>query len=121
MLFGGGVLLVVELCLVVYCVLDIIPTPDDRVRRLPKLVWLVLVLLFPLVGGTAWLLAGRPQASASRSGGRGVRPARGRSRPARAVAPDDDEAFLRDLRERAEQQRRAAEEQRRAREAGPDA
>jgi len=33
---------------------------------------------------------------------------------ASSAAPDDDEAFLRGLRERAEQQRRTAEQQRRA-------
>ena len=122
MLYGGGVLLVVELCLVVYCALSIITTPDEQVRNLPRLLWLVLVLLFPIVGGIAWLVAGRPQAppqSLPYKGNRGVPPEYDRPGRARASSPDDDEAFLRSLRERAEQQRRAAEEQRRAREADP--
>ena len=123
MLYGGGALFVVELCLVVYCVLDIIPRPDDQVRHLPKLLWLVLVLLFPIVGGVAWLVAGRPQApprSVPYKGNRGIPPEYDRPGRATALSPDDDEAFLRSLRERAEQQRRAAEEQRRAREAEPE-
>lgn len=61
MLYGGGVLVALELCLVVYCVLNVITTPEDEVRNLPKLLWLLLVLLFPIVGGIAWLVAGRPQ------------------------------------------------------------
>lgn len=124
MLYGGGLLVVGQLCLVVYCVLSILTTPDSDVRNLPKLAWLVLVLLFPIVGGIAWLVAGRPQGPlTSRSGGSA--PARRipleYDRPGRAAAlsPEDDEAFLRRLRERAEQQRRAAEEQRRAREQDP--
>ena len=121
MLQAGGALFVVELCLVVYCVLNIITTPDADVRNLPKLLWLVLVLFFPIVGGVAWLVAGRPQGPARSlpyKGNRGVPPEYDRPGRATAYSPDDDEAFLRSLRERAEQQRRAAEEQRRRRETG---
>ena len=125
MLYGGGALLVVELCLVVYCVLNIITTPESEVRNLPKMVWLVLALLFPIVGGIAWLVAGRPQGPARSlpyKGNAGRIPAE-YDRPGRATAysPDDDEAFLRSLRERAEEQRRKAEQERKAREADPDA
>jgi hypothetical protein len=110
----AGVL--VELVLLVYCVLNIITTPESEVRNLPKLVWLVLVLFLPLVGGIAWLVAGRPQGPA-RAGGLPYKGNTGRfpeyERPGRAAAqnPEDDEAFLRGLRERAEDQRRRASEQ----------
>ncbi len=43
--------------------LNVITTPDAEVRNLPKVLWLLLVLLFPVVGAVAWLVAGRPQAS----------------------------------------------------------
>jgi hypothetical protein len=115
----GGVLL--EIILLVYCVLNVITTPEDQVRNLPKLLWLALVILLPLVGGIAWLVAGRPVGGTRRGG----LPYKGNTgsfpeyeRPGRAVPqnPDDDEAFLRNLRERAEEQRkRAAEQARRLR------
>lgn len=113
-----GVLFLANLVMAVYCVLDVIRTPSEQVRNLPKVAWLVLCLLFPLVGGIAWLKVGRPVRPASQpsSGGRG--PARGLSspfeRPGRSVAsnPDDDEAFLRQLRQRAEEQRRRARDPR---------
>jgi hypothetical protein len=114
-LYGGGVLVLVEIALLVYCVLNVITTPDDQVRNLPKLLWLLLVVVVPLVGGIAWLVAGRPQGP-SRSlppKGQGRPSAPGRPARATASAPDDDEDFLRGLRERAEQQRRRAAEQRR--------
>ena len=117
MLYGGGALFVVELCLVVYCTLNVITTPEGQVRNLPKLLWLLIVLLFPIVGGIAWLVAGRPQGPARSlpyKGNDGIPPEHDRPRRAAAAAPDDDEAFLRGLRERAEQQRRDAEAQRRA-------
>jgi hypothetical protein len=119
-LYGGGVLALVEVVLLVYCVLNVITTPEAEVRNLPKLLWLLLVVVLPLVGGIAWLVAGRPQGrgrglpAGPARGGRAEHPAHGRQRRAPAVPPDDDEAFLRGLRERAEQQRREAERQRRS-------
>ena len=109
----GGAGVVFELALLVYCVLNVITTPEAEVRNLPKLVWLLLVLILPLVGGIAWLVAGRP-VGPQRPGGLPYKGNTGRfpeyDRPGRAVAqnPDDDEAFLRQLRERAEEQRRKA-------------
>ncbi len=107
MLYADGVLALLELCLLVYAAIDVITTPETAVRNLPKLVWL-LVILVPWAGPIAWLVAGRPA--------RGARPEPTRSgsvppeydRPGRAQAsnPDDDEAFLRGLRDRAEEQRR---------------
>jgi hypothetical protein len=109
----------VTLCLFVYCLIDVIQTPDDSVRNLPKMTWLLLVFFLPLVGSVAWLAAGRPE--------KRPRPAAGPAsrfpeydRPGRATAsnPDDDEDFLRRVRERAEEQRRRAEEQQRKDEGG---
>ncbi len=117
MLYGGGVLALIEIVLLVYCVLNIITTPDTEVRNLPKLLWLVLVVVLPLIGGIAWLIAGRPQGPARSmpyKGNVGVPPEYDRPGRATAYRPDDDEAFLRRLRERAEQQRRTAEQQRKA-------
>ena len=114
-LLGEGLFLV-ELVLLVYCLLDVIRTPEADCRNLPKVAWIGLVVVLPLAGGVAWLAAGRPA-----SGPRPVRDPRvppEYDRPGRATAfsPDDDAAFLASLRERAEEQRRkAAEEARRLR------
>lgn len=125
MLYGGGALFVAELCLVVYCVLNVITTPEAEVRNLPKILWLVLVLLFPIIGGVAWLVAGRPQGPARSLPYKGnagqIPPAYDRPGRAKASSPEDDEAFLRGLEQRAQEQRKKAEQERRAREAGPDA
>ena len=119
MLYGGEALFAIELCLVVYCVLNIVTTPDGEVRNLPKLLWLVLVLFFPIVGGIAWLVAGRPQGPARSlpyKGNLGVPAEYDRPGRAEAASPDDDAAFLRSLKERADAQRAKAELERRARE-----
>lgn len=112
MLFGPLVLV-----LWVFCVVDVIMSKDDEVRHLPKIGWLILVLLFPLVGSVAWLVAGRPRRSSARSRFEREAPSFPEyDRPGRAagISSESDEEFLRRCRERAEEQRRRhAEEQRR--------
>lgn len=112
MLYGYGVLFILEMLLLVYCVLSIVTTPENECRNLPKLLWLLLVVLLPLAGGIAWLVAGRPVVGGNRppQTSYGAAPPQAdpyRPRPT-ATAPDDDEAFLRGLRERADEQRRKA-------------
>lgn len=85
----------VPIVLAVYALVDLVQTPDEDVQGLPKLVWVVLIVLAWVVGPVAWLLAGRK--------GRGVSgklpPAGGTpgGRPRRVIAPDDDPDFLRGL------------------------
>ena len=111
MIFADGTLALVMLALWIFCIIDVITTPEPDVRNLPKMAWLFLVIILPDIGSIAWLVAGRNW---------GARTATYRSatvagtaypeydRPGRAVPanPDDDEAFLKQVRERAEAQRR---------------
>lgn len=118
-------LAVVSFALWVYCLVEVISTPEPRVRNLPKVAWVLIVLLFPLVGSIAWLVAGRPEAGgAARSRHERAVPAFPEyDRPGRAAAtdPGKDEEFLRQVRARAEEQRRRYEEQRRREQQEPDA
>ena len=119
MRFGLAFGLVV-LALCVFCLIDVIGRKDDEIRNLPKVWWILLVLLFPFAGSIAWLVAGRPRSAPAR------RPPHERAspefpeydRPGRAAAadPEADAEFLRKLRERAEEQRRAHREDQRRRE-----
>lgn len=100
-----------------YCVLDVVLSDPSTVRNLPKLAWLVLIVLLPLIGGIAWLVAGRPETAGAAPGSRvaggrapGHRPPPGRRpapgarpqtggprRPPAPRGPDDDPEFLRRL------------------------
>lgn len=91
----------VSLVLLVYCALDVASTPAGSVRALPRALWFVLVLVVPLLGPIAWLTAGRPRRDAAR-----------RLAVPEPGAPDDDEAFLRELRRRADEHRRRARDPR---------
>ena len=102
------------LVLWIFCVVDVITSRDDEVRHLPKVAWLFLVLLFPLVGSIAWLAAGRPRGTkpVARPYEREAPAFPEYDRPGRAAAMDTaaDEEFLRRCRERAEEQRRRHQE-----------
>jgi hypothetical protein len=90
----------------VFCLIDVIAMEEYRMRNLPKGAWLLIVLLVPTVGSIAWLVAGRPWPSAgAQPVTRAQREFPEYDRPGRHVAanPDDDEAFLRQLRARAEE------------------
>lgn len=111
---GGGVAGLLVLALWIYCIYNVVTTPDGDCRNLPKLMWLLLVIFLPLIGSIIWLVAGRPQHAVASAGRNAPDPLASKfpeyDRPGRHVAqnPDDDEEFLRRVRERAEEQRRAA-------------
>ncbi len=50
----------VEIALLVFCLVDCIQSPPHLVRNLEKGWWIVIIILLPLIGGIAWLVAGRP-------------------------------------------------------------
>ncbi|MEW2306631.1 PLD nuclease N-terminal domain-containing protein [Streptomyces sp. NPDC006655] len=70
------------LALWIYAFVDCLNTPEDEVRVLPKLAWVVVILVFGevLVGPVAWLVAGKT-----------------RQPRERWVAPDDNPEFLKSL------------------------
>ncbi|MCP2175814.1 PLD nuclease N-terminal domain-containing protein [Williamsia maris] len=100
--------------------IDVLGRDSVHIRGLPQWAWFLVVVALPGVGLLAWLIIGRRRR-------RRPRPTRsdrvieafpeydrkGRFVPADPVA---DAAFLRQCRERAEQQRRTAEIERRRRE-----
>lgn len=106
MLLFDGALGLVLLALWLYCLLDAITSAADQVRNLPKLFWVVIVLILPEVGSIAWLIAGRPRGivrprSLPYKGNTGLpaRPQRATRRVADR-APDDDPEFIRTIGER---------------------
>jgi hypothetical protein len=82
-------LIVVPLAITIYALIDAIQTENTRVLYLPKLIWILLILLFTPIGGIAWLVTGRQRGPQS---GR-----RGPNYPAAPRGPDDDPDFLRNL------------------------
>ncbi|WP_206491278.1 PLD nuclease N-terminal domain-containing protein [Rhodococcus sp. KRD162] len=102
----------------IFCLIDVITADDSGIRHLPKMVWLLLVIVVPLAGSIAWLVVGRPEGGGIWGGSGAPRTAsadprrdadRGRPLP---PTQETAEEYLRRCRERAEEQRRIAREQR---------
>lgn len=103
---GVGLLLVVALW--IFCLVDVIVSKEDECRNLPKLLWLLIVLMLPDIGSVLWLIAGRPRGlrqswqqrathpTASRPPGSKMAPRP--TMPSAGANPDDDDEFLRSIR-----------------------
>jgi hypothetical protein len=102
----GGLLGLIAIAVWLWAIFDSMTAPAERIRHLPKAVWVIIVLLFTDLGAIAWFLFGRPRASADadanlpqRTMGRFGTDSSGSGNqlPRRSVAPDDDPDFLRRL------------------------
>lgn len=110
---------IITIALAIFCLIDLGMTRGgEEVRILPRWAWVLIILLFPILGPVAWLFAGRPKSET---------PQRNLPHSAGApLAPDDDPAFLADLerrRQRSERERLEkwqADLERRERELGDD-
>ena len=120
------VLIVLVFALTLYALLDCARTPDESMpARMPKYLWITLVVLFPTIGPIAWIIFSRVKAAEERGGY--VEPTVWSSkegttfrRPERArpMAPDDDPEFLfrleRDIQRKRREDERRAQEQRKS-------
>ncbi|MEW2495069.1 PLD nuclease N-terminal domain-containing protein [Streptomyces nodosus] len=86
------------LALLIYAFIDCLNTPEEQVRGLPKVVWLIIILLFGevLVGPILWLLVGKVRQTPAT----GSTPSEWhRNHTTTWVAPDDNPEFLKSLKE----------------------
>lgn len=92
------------IALTIYTFIDCLNTPEEEVKHLPKVVWVLIILLFSIVGPVVWLFAGKKRVP---GGGGGA----GRPRPGRRtwVAPDDNPEFLKSLREERDEKEKGKE------------
>ena len=91
LLIGLGLVVVI---LTVYTLVDCALADRNRIRGLPRWVWIFVLVLVPVIGPLLWLLVGR-----GRAGGAG-------GRTTRSLAPDDDPEFLQGLKRESQQQER---------------
>ncbi|MFC7103719.1 PLDc N-terminal domain-containing protein [Nonomuraea rubra] len=45
-----------------FSLFDVVTTPEDEVRNVPKPLWIIIVVVIPLLGGVVWMARGRPRA-----------------------------------------------------------
>jgi len=84
----------VDIAFLIFAFVDVLITEGWRVRAVPKLVWLLAVVLLAPFGGILWFLLGKESTN-------------GRNGPRmRQVHPDDDPEFFASMRARDEQDER---------------
>jgi len=111
-------LILADIALIAMALFDCATTEPERVRSLPKRVWILLIIVLSPIGGIAWFVNGRvpddepeldhvarperPAAidSDSDAGTISTEP------PPRVLPPDDDPEFLRQLEIRVREARR---------------
>lgn len=100
-----GLLFLAEVVLGICALISCLSAEEGEIRALPRIAWVLIILIFPLVGSIAWFVAGREsgpgRARTAWPMGNGFSE---RDRGRRQVAPDDDPAFLSSLGERSRQQ-----------------
>ena len=84
------------LALWIYAFIDCLNTPENEVRHLPKVIWVIIVLLFGevLIGPIAWLAAGKARGGPAGGSTPSQWHANHRTE---FVAPDDNPEFLKSL------------------------
>ncbi|HEY2043017.1 MAG TPA: PLD nuclease N-terminal domain-containing protein [Jatrophihabitans sp.] len=102
----GGLLAIAAVVFWLWAIFDSLTAEDSRIRVMPKVLWVIVVLVFFEFGALVWVLFGRPRravpagsnsatgfgfGSASRLTRPGGKPPRSGSGP---VGPDDDPDFL---------------------------
>ncbi|NQX13929.1 PLDc N-terminal domain-containing protein [Microbacteriaceae bacterium VKM Ac-2855] len=113
----------VTVVLMVLALIDVVRQPDNVIKNLPKIVWILLIVFIPLIGVGLWFLLGHDWKRGDDSGSfvpRGRRTvAPQRIAPVRPPQRTTEEQ-LADLEREEEHYRRMAEQQRRDRERPQD-
>jgi len=82
------------IALATYCIVDVIQRPEDSPHGLPKVVWILILLFFPVIPALVWLYLRFQEHTRDAP----------RSRP---LSPDDDPEYLRWLAEQERRRRRS--------------
>lgn len=89
LLFLLGIAAVV---LYIFALVDCAMSDEHRVRGVPKVAWIFIIILAPVIGSIMWFVFGRGE--------------KRQPMPARSMAPDDDPHFLDQLGWKREQEER---------------
>lgn len=112
---------ILVIALMIGALVDIITRDDSQVKHLPKMVWIIIVILLPLIGSLLWFTIGREYGEAGIRLPRMQRaapPVHTETRPAPPVDTRTTEQQIADLDREIEEWRLRQEIEKRKRERG---
>ncbi|MCY7413210.1 MAG: PLD nuclease N-terminal domain-containing protein [Salinibacterium sp.] len=86
------IFLIAALVVDVFAIVDLVLIDRRRIRAFNKFVWVIIIVAVPFVGALLWFIVGRGRAD--------------KAGQERSLAPDDNPAFLKNLRRDEEQDAR---------------
>jgi hypothetical protein len=81
------------IALTIFVLVDIITSDEWRIRNLPKVAWVIVVILLPLIGSVLWFAVGRAYDQPVETLSFGV-PRRQEEMPSHSVDDDDVDAAV---------------------------
>lgn len=88
-----------------FALVEAISSDEAVIRNLPKMAWVILIVLAPPVGSIAWFIAGRPHGERVRLVGENPTPRPQIPAPRRPLGPEDSPQFSTYIEERKRLQR----------------
>jgi hypothetical protein len=90
---------IINLVLTAAALISCLSAEEGQIKALPRIAWVIIILLFSPIGAIAFFIAGREHAPRPQTWpqGTGFPEAQRPRRDHRPVAPDDDPEFLRQL------------------------
>ena len=64
----GVLLFLVQIVLAVCALISCLSAEEGKIRALPRIAWVLIILFFPLVGSIAWFIVGREPSAGARKG-----------------------------------------------------
>lgn len=63
----GLLLSFIPIALIIFALVDLVTTDEYRVKHLPKMGWVFVIVFLPLIGSIVWLVVGKDRGGATSS------------------------------------------------------
>lgn len=91
------ILFLINIILIAAALISCLSSEDEDIRVLPRIVWVIIILLFAPVGPIVWFVMGRQRRMANGGTWRAGGGFPENDRPPGTIAPDDNPDFLRKI------------------------
>ncbi|MEP6482583.1 MAG: PLDc N-terminal domain-containing protein [Rhodoglobus sp.] len=62
------VLSVITLALMIFALVEVITSENWQIQHLPKVLWILLIIILPLIGSVIWIIVGKDRSTSNNRG-----------------------------------------------------